>query len=850
MKLTLWRWGSVMSLGIVGALVFELALAIGWHYARPLAEPTQWFHSWFVDVGIAGALLVVAFIAAEPIRFRSRHFRYMHRYPPLWFSIVLAVEVAGLIEIRYPSAQPSLLPLWRQLDIVLPLILAAIIGASLRQRPWRWKKGDDTTPQIAASVSWDVLREWFRREEPLTHGPDLLGHKPIAERICRALAEHTNPSIALIGPMGSGKSSILNTVKRNIERQTAPFTIVAEFNCWAMPKPEDAPRVALERAIGALDSVIDAQAVRRLPATYERLLAAEPTGKIGKLLGLDDVPDAADHLRMLSPLLDAIDARLLLIIEDAERAGDTFETRPLERLLWTLRNIDRVSFILSFDGRRVQFDYPKLCDTIERVPQVTVDRVEEILAQAYAQWLTISKGSIDAMSEPRKDRLGLEDVTNPMNRYMRRTRGDTVSDAISRLLTSPRNLKHFVRDVDRAWNNLRGEVELNDLIVLTALRHGAPAVFDFIVENADAARSERKEDDGFAGAAVKTVKKRWEALRESQPTPTHIQTLVDILDLPQLTSHAFTTQSSPQGIHNDEPVDYLGRILAGQLLPGELKDQDVLRDMEEWKTSRSGPMIGKLVSATSDDEQYVKVWEHYAARRLSEDELIDVAQTLIRDLLARDRADSTIQHPAMIAVWRRCNRRVERNTKTEWLADQIRSVLPASLGFGTELFQYFGSTRHGIVDADARAKLRAAVVDRAKASLTDPASLLASLGTVHEYPLTRLIYPPPTDEPADTVELEHWAWLVPIIIDAAKINPDRIIPDIAVLVGDTVHGFRTGQFEQRYKLKREWLTKIFGDRSDDVIALLADYQGSHEWAREAKQEALTWLSERSATSKP
>jgi hypothetical protein len=850
-KRTLWRCGSVLLLSIVGATVFEVALAFGWRYAKLLPEPTRWFRAWFVYVAVYYGLLAVAFIAVEPIRFRTRHIRHLHRYPPLWMSIVLGVAIAGLVESLSPPARSTLLPQWRQLDIIAPLIVAAIVAVAFRQLPWRWTTPDDKrAPIVAAPLTWDVLEEWVRREEPLTHGPDLLGHEPIVDRIARALIQNVNHSIALIGPIGSGKSSILNAVKRKIDKTVAPFTIVAEFNCWAMPRPEDAPRVALQRAIDALDGVIDAQAVRRLPATYQRVLAAEPTGKLSKLLGLDDVPDAAEHLRALSPLLTAIDARLLLVIEDAERAGNTFETRPLERLLWTLRNVDRISFILSFDAQQAHFDYSKLCDTIERVPQVTADRVEDILAPAYAYWIAIPEGSIDPMSEPRKDLLGLDNVTDPTLRYMRRTRGDTVSDAVTGLLTSPRDLKHFMRDVDRAWNNLRGEVELNDLIVLTALRHGAPAVFDFVVENADAARSEKKPDDMFAGDAVKTVKKRWEALRDSLSAPGHLQTLVDVLNLPQLRSHGFSTQSSPQGIYNDHPTDYLARILGGQLLPGEIRDQDVLRDIDAWKSSRSGRMIGNLKAATSDEDQYKKVWEHYAARRLSDDELIDVAHTMISDLLARDGADATINHPAMLAVWRRSIRRFNRDSRTEWLADQIRSALPISLGFATDLFNYFGSTKHGIVGYEHRAQLRAAVVDCARATFTDASSLLATLGTVNDYPLTRLIFPPPTDEPPDTVGLDEWAWLVPIIIDAARVNPDRVLSDVAVLVGDTIHGFRTGQFQQRYKLKRDWLTKIFGDRSDDVIALLANYQGSHEWAREAKQEAQTWLSERSAPSKP
>src|SRR5262245_30992303 len=230
-------------------------------------------------------------------------------------------------------------------------------------------------------------------------------------------------------------------------------------------------------------------------------------------------------------------------------------------------------------------------------------------------------------------------------------------DAISALLTSPRKLKHFIRDVDRAWTQLRGEVELNDLIVLTVLRHAVPEVWDFIVENVEAARSERRERDDFAGEGEKTIAATWERVRSSVAEPSHVQHLVDVLDLPQLASKsAVSSQESLQGIHNDGPVDYLGRILAGQVLPGDIWDQEVRREIEGWKTFRPVPMIDRLTAATETSDQYADIWEHYADR-LSDDELIEITGQLIAALLQRDRADASMQHPAMLAVWRRCNRR-------------------------------------------------------------------------------------------------------------------------------------------------------------------------------------------------
>ncbi len=752
--------------------------------------------------------------------------------------------MAAILDIVFPPLKNGLVPDWQQRDVVLPIVVVAVLATAMRQTPWRWKASSRAPVTPTEPLSWKTLQAWFLREAPLKGGPDLLGHGAIAERIHQRLVRPDNQAIALIGPMGSGKSSILEAVKTMLRKDGAPFFVVAEFNCWAIPRPEDAPRMALERAIDALDTVIDAQAVRRLPVSYQRILAAEPTGRISRLLGLDDVPDAIDRLRALTPLLQVINGRLLLIIEDVERAGVSFETRHLERLLWTLREVDRVSFVLSFDARAA-FDYQKLCDIIERVPLVTASRVEDILAPAYSEWRATRDGYVDPTPErARRDRLGLQNVTNPLLRYSRRRDGDTVADAVKALLTTPRNLKHFVREVDRAWTDLRGEVELDDLIVLTALRHGEPRVFDFIVDNVEIARTEAQRDHRmFEGEGLKTIKARWETVRSTLTKPVEVQRLVDLLDLPQLNSDSIRVgDRTPQGIHNEEPVDYLGRILAGKILPGDIRDQEVIRDIEVWKASRSGPMLEQLQRATDNSDQYVRVWEHYGTR-LSVDESIEVASALITGLLETLKADASMEHPAMLAVWRRCRRYMERDTKTDWLIQRIQLALPISLGFATDLFQYWASSSHGIVSPTHRAQVRAAVANSAGAVYQTVDALISSLGPKHEYPLTRLVYPPPSDEPPDTQPLNSWGWLVGLILAAAATREERIVPDVAIMVGDTSSGFRSGNFEDRYKLKRDWMTQIFGDRTRQMLTIFADYKGKNEYALGAKVGALQWLAE-------
>ena len=91
--------------------------------------------------------------------------------------------------------------------------------------------------------------------------------------------------------------------------------------------------------------------------------------------------------------------------------------------------------------------------------------------------------------------------------------------------------------------------------------------------------------------------------------------------------------------------------------------------------------------------------------------------------------------------------------------------------------------------------------------------------------------------------LSSWGWLVDLMIEAAKNAPHRIVPDVVILVGDTAHGIRSGNFEQRYKLKRDRMLEIFGARTEEMLSMMAQYDGDHEYALLARGEAGGWLAE-------
>jgi hypothetical protein len=57
------------------------------------------------------------------------------------------------------------------------------------------------------------------------------------------------------------------------------------------------------------------------------------------MLGLENAADTLELLQDLSKVVTTIGTRILLVVQDLERAGKAFDTRHLQRLLWALHDV-------------------------------------------------------------------------------------------------------------------------------------------------------------------------------------------------------------------------------------------------------------------------------------------------------------------------------------------------------------------------------------------------------------------------------------------------------------------------------------------------------------------------------
>jgi len=747
---------------------------------------------------------------------------------------------------------------------VLALFGIGGVTATGIHKMWRADETEGLEATIAnesslAEITGDPLKliKWIERETPIgSPEEDVLGATTFAKRILRLLRRQPVQTIGVVGPYGCGKSSILNLLAHYIT--CAPGELVDDDTsdgenlwpidemvvCWVKSWGQtegNAAQHILRAAVRELSQHTDCIGLEDMPRRYRDAMA-QPTGVIGRVInqfvGFDVEPDSI--LRRLDTVLKRAGKRLIIIIEDVDRnpGGEGF-VNEIGSLLDNLKGLHNLSFVLAI-GREFGREelIVRLTEQVETIPYMSREHTFPILRMFRKYCLELHPKDIDCLAPEKREKRAGFDRSETLDGFA--VIDDSFKHTIDyaeRLQLTPRVLKTALRRTWHAWSTLHGEIDFDDLLFCSILRIGAPEAFMFVNENSRRLQSLYPQPSGETG---KERDEKSRAILEELFKDRVSKATWDITAARKLVEFLFPgwkktdffarTIDAPQGVTTYQPTDYWGRLNREELRPSEIRDQEVLHAISDWKTSYDRQGDWKYVldrlstesdlgNAMLDRKGFPEKVEQFGALLDGKDVRYLASEVFGRILQSGKSIGKGEDQGGFIELWR-LSLEKQVNWHEEWVAGEIEKALHKSLRFANDIYYFWRLQDKGARHTWSSLALRKSVVALAQKIYGEKEDTLAAvLDTNYPYSIYHLVVLfGQEDQGGPGFDNEDWSWLSPVLLKGCRKHPAVLVPPVAVLAGETKHPFRKEEWD--VELQPDRISKIFGAETHSLMKLL------------------------------
>lgn len=808
------RWAGILTLALAGSFIVAFygeglrAVADGM-FARAAGkqDPVA------ISFTVLGLILVAIVLLHRTTGTRLGHLQNGLVYPPLPFAVAFGLLSLPIWARILSLSQSS--PSWAEAGKITLIYLLVWLA----QLAFGWTRPEDAKArdETPASNSDGALGLWLRREEPVDQrGADLFGYATIADRLLERLARNES-TIALLGPYGSGKSSVCRIAARQAKERGLSF-IFAPTSCWGFENPEKAQKEVLGAVLRAVGRETDCLAIRQLPADYVEAVGSQVGGLKSFLRLWANERSPVEQLRRITPILAALGKKVVVVIEDVDRAGEDFDVSRVQSLLMQLREVHGFSFVLAVSPMH-RIDFAKICDHLETMPRLERGQVLPLIDQTR-EWLLreFPPGEILSQLEP----LGTDSDYRALDQHLEYYWPWQLS--LCELLDSPRLLKHGLRRLSEAWPHLRGEVHFDHLISIVALRVGAPEAFTFFCERLRLFEAAMKKADPQLreSARIKLkedLQEEWQLLSGTGRFDARSAAglMRDIYPpTASVTGFSSTHRTIVQSMHSGHRKDVYGRrLMTERCGADQISDQRMIALIKQ--SALEPASVAELAREITRSEFVSDAFEHLA-RPLGFKQalplLTEVYRVLRLDFAAKAHMNAA---PGVFAPYRMVDDL--RPAEFEgWLINEMAKCIPGHLRLLNDIYHYWlGSNRHTLQERDAPRK---AMFDALKLawSRMEPAEIAEGFDPRYPFTLFHLIrtseYVNPSQVPFGT--FKDWAWSGEPLVKSARICPDVMVPQILMALNQDS---QRGSEILKYELDRKGLSEWFGELGGDVIKL-------------------------------
>lgn len=336
-----------------------------------------------------------------------------------------------------------------------------------------------------------------------TSDDDRFGRVRLARRIALEAVTATPDSgfvIALSGPWGSGKTSVINMVKEELGNDER--ACVVTFNPWLFRGAEDlVGHFFGQLATSLRQSGGKARAVANKVARYAGALSGvaslvplfgeagasilKAAGQIASTAG--ETPSLDQQRRELVEALKDFDRRIVVFVDDVDRLTDA-EIREVVRLVKLVGDLPRLTYVLVFDRVRVEEALASIPGPYDGDDAARIGRDR---GRAYLEKIVQNRHDVPPLRAPTLMRFMTAALDEALAPYLEDLHlhehdwGNILGLGLRHMVHTPRDAKRLSNAAPAAVEMLGHEVALVDLLGLEALRVFEPDVHAGLVSVAD-----------------------------------------------------------------------------------------------------------------------------------------------------------------------------------------------------------------------------------------------------------------------------------------------------------------------------------------------------------------------------
>lgn len=316
-------------------------------------------------------------------------------------------------------------------------------------------------------------------EACISIGQDQLGRAALARELAGLLASHRGPAqaIAIRGPWGSGKTSVLNFVADVLKDRHID---VVRFSPWGIHDStfliwEFFRTIRTSQFAASNNEVFKAASKILHASAFGAGVVGQPLlmpilGGTAKVIeGLANQPSLAEARDQLSSVLKKLDRPLIVFIDDIDRLDpkSALETTKLIREIGWFPNL---TYVVAYDQKALN----------DALAQAGVSKPQEYLAKIFQ--LTVNLPPPTPQSLLNMLSAGLGDVVEGVKQS---DLFDLYSVGIEPILKTPREIKQFVNGVRFGYQANAESLDVIDFAKLELIRMYRPAAYDAIASLQD-----------------------------------------------------------------------------------------------------------------------------------------------------------------------------------------------------------------------------------------------------------------------------------------------------------------------------------------------------------------------------